>query len=203
MHALRRILPTLLALAAAAVILVALFSDHRDEYGQVELPRGGVVSLPAGTAKVFATEQGGQRDAHNLAAALSIRVAPVGSGAPLAIEPTTPESTPDALATRSQAIAAAGAVADVEVPAAGEYAVSGEMGEFPTTLRFGETPFTAALGEWKLWGGMLLAAFLISLIPVDRVGRRTGSGATEPLRPAAPVDGSQLASGSPYTPYRG
>jgi hypothetical protein len=160
-----------------------------------------VLTLPAGSAKVFVDS--GDAEDHNLPATLSFQAVPVGGGAPLAKEPTGSEGTPDALATRSQSIGAAGAVADLDVPSAGRYAVSGEMGEFPTTLSFGETPFSAVLGEWKIWVGLFAGAFLISLIPVDRVGRRSGSGTAHGQGPAAPVDGSGISSPPPYTPYRG
>lgn len=201
MHALRRILPTLMLLGALVVVLVTLFTDHKSEYGQVDLPRGGVVTLPAGSAKVFADSEEG--DDRNLPATLIFQAVPAEGGAPLAVDPTDSEGTPTAMSTRSQSIGAAGAVADIENPSAGQYTVSGQMGEYPTTLSFGETPFSAVLGEWKIWVGLLAAAFLISLIPVDRVGRRSGSGSAHGQGPAAPVDGSGISSPPPYTPYRG
>jgi len=200
MHALRRIFPTLMALGGLVFILVTLLTDHKSEYGQVKLPRGGVVTLPTGGAKVFVGA--GDAGSPSLPAALSFQVVPVGGGQPLAIEPTGAEGTPDALATRSQAIGAAGAVADLEIPSAGRYAVNGRMGDSPTVLSFGETPFSAVLGEWRIWGGLIAAAFLISLIPIDRVGRRSGKGA-HGQGPAAPVDGSGITSPGAYTPYRG
>jgi hypothetical protein len=202
MHALRRFLPTLMLLGALVVILVTLFTDHKSEYGQVKLPQGGVVTLPAGSAKVFVI--GGENaEDHNLPATLSFQAVPVEGGQPLVKEPTGSEGTPDELATRSQSIGSAGAVADIEIPSAGQYAVSGQMGEYPATLSFGETPFSAVLGKWMIWVGLLAAAFLISLIPVDRVGRRSGSGTAHGQGPAAPVDGSGISSPPPYTPYGG
>ena len=56
MHALKRLLPKLLVLAAAGVALATLLSDHSAEYGKVTLPRGGVATLPEGTTKVFVDE---------------------------------------------------------------------------------------------------------------------------------------------------
>lgn len=203
MSFLRRLFPTLLVLGAVVVILVTLFTDHTDEYAKAELPGSDQVSLPAGGVKVFFNEHGGRLsdDDHNLEEPLSFQVVPVAGGKPVTIEPTTDDGTAEAMGTRSQAIGSAGAVADLEVPSAGDYRVSGSFGASAGTIEFGESPFSAVLKEWKIWCGMLFLALVISMIPVDRVGRRTGDGAAEDAR-SIPAGGPTITE-TPYTPYRG
>ena len=74
---------------------------------------------------------------------------------------------------------------DVEVPAAGEYRVEGDYGGNFAELDFGVGPFQAVLNKWKIWGGLLVLAFLISLVPVGRRGKapdwdESGDGSYEP-----------------------
>ena len=51
-----------LLLAAAAVTLGTLFSDHSAQYGEVGLPSGGMVHLPSGTVTVFLGTSGETQD---------------------------------------------------------------------------------------------------------------------------------------------
>jgi hypothetical protein len=202
MQMLRRVLPTLLAVGAVGVILVTLLSDHKSEYGRVALPPGGVVALEGGTTKVFVEEQVENlrsSDPRRLAAPLRFQVVPVNGGQPLALDPTTSDGTAEGLTTRSQAIGSAGAVADLKVPEAGTYRVVGSEGSVGVTLSFGETPFSAVLGGWKIWGGLLVAALLITMLPAP-TKRSSGDSADS-------VDSTASGEGAfqppRYTPYSG
>ncbi len=175
MQALKRLLPKLLVLAAAGVVLATLLSDHSADYGKVTLPRGGVVTLPEGTTKVFvdesATAGDDSSDPRHLSAPLRFDVTPVGGGPAVAKDPTTKDGTSELLTTRSQAIGSGGAVANLDVPAEGKYRISGSLGDSGTTqLSFGLDSFMAVLDKWKLLAGLLGGAFLIALIPLPKRG---------------------------------
>lgn len=197
MQALKRILPTLLSLAAVAVVLATLFSDHDSEYGEVTLPRGGVVTLPEGTVKVFVHEAAPNllsSDPRKLSAPLSLQVIPVGGGPQLVNDPTTTSGTGEQLIARSSAVGSGGAVASLDVPSAGGYRVSGSLGQtLDTTITFGQSPFAAVAAQWKLLAGLLGAAFLISIVPVKKrsSSHDSSDGSTSTFKPP------------PHTPYRG
>ena len=90
MHWIKHITVPLLVLAAFAVAIATVFSDHAADYGTVSLPQGGVVELPSGSVKVFYKEGDAAPAATTqLAAPLSFEVTPAGGGAPLEETPTT------------------------------------------------------------------------------------------------------------------
>jgi hypothetical protein len=207
MQAIQRWLPRLLVLGAIGVVVAALFSDHKNAYGEVPLPQGGVVDLPEGESKVYLDEivlgeaaSGG--DPRRLSGLLAFTVQPVGGGAPLSIEPVGNGSSTE-LNERSQGIGSKDAVATVDAPAAGDYRVSGRYESTATaSLSFGTDPFSAVMAEWRIWAGMLALAFLISLVP--RAGYRPKDevpdlSSSDPAEPAPPA----YDPSSSYSPYRG
>lgn len=210
MQALQRLLPKLLVLAATGVVLATLLSDHSAVYGKVTLPRGGVVTLPEGTTKVFvdesATAGDDSSDPRHLSAPLRFDVTPVGGGPSVAKEPTTKDGTSESLTTRSQAIGSRGAVANLDVPAEGQYRVSGSLGDNGATqLSFGLDSFMAVVGEWKLLAGLLGGAFLIAIIPLPKRGARHDSSG-EPSSEASGEPSASVSSGYQprrFDPYRG
>ena len=169
MQWLKRIVPKLMVVAAFAVVIVALVSDHTAQYGAVPLPQGGVVQLPAGTVKVFVDEPQQPGDPRELSSVLAFDVTPVGGGAALPKDATV-ETNNEQLSKRSEAIGSKGAVATLDVPTAGAYRIRGGFAQATAgaSLSFGTDAFMAVLDKWKLWGGLLVAAFLISLIPVPK-----------------------------------
>jgi hypothetical protein len=174
MHAVKRIVPVLLVLAVIAVVLVTLLSDHESEYGSVPLPAGGTVELPEGSVQVFFDEAGGG-DEPELAAPLSFQVAPAGGGPPVELEATAKGSNSEVQFRRSEEISTQGSVAKLEIPEQGDYAVSGgQNAAAGSSLTFGTSPFGAVAERWQLLAGLLGAAVLIALIPLDR---RRSSGA--------------------------
>ena len=207
MQALQSLIPKLLVLVAAGLVLATLLSDHSAEYGQVTLPRGGVVTLPEGTVKVFVDESAAAgddtSDPRRLSAPLSFQVVPVGGGAPLAKDPTTKDGTSEQLTARSQSIGSGGAVANLDVPAEGQYRISGSLGDTAATqLSFGLDSFMAVVGEWKLLAGLLGGAFLISILPRPSRGAHRDPGpevSREAPAPAAP----STYQPARHTPYRG
>jgi hypothetical protein len=197
MQWLQRLLPKLLVLGAAGVVVAALLSDHHAEYGDVTLPRGGVVTLPEGTVNVFVDESttapGQSDDSHNLSSFLKLEVVPVAGGEQLTNEPAADEGGPDELSERSEAIGSRGTVATIEVPAAGEYRVSGGMAdETSAEVSFGLNSFRAVAHEWKLIAGLLAGAFLISVVPLPK--RRSGEDS---------FSSGEGVQGPSYSPYRG
>jgi hypothetical protein len=48
MRWLKNTISLLLVLAAVAVVIATVLSEHSDDYGVVTLPQGGAVSLPEG-----------------------------------------------------------------------------------------------------------------------------------------------------------
>lgn len=169
MQWLKRIVPKLLMVAALGVVIVALVSDHTAEYGTVPLPQGGVLHLPGDTVKVFVDEPQEPGDPRELSSILSFDVVPVGGSGALAKDATV-QSNNEQLSKRSEAVGSKGAVATIDVPAGGDYRVSGGFTE-PTagaSLSFGTDAFMAVIHRWKILAGLLGAALLISLIPVPK-----------------------------------
>ena len=194
MQWLQRLLPKLLVIGAIGVVLVALFSDHKTEYGSVTLPRGGVVTLPEGTVNVFVDENpaaGAEEDgSHDLPSSLNAEAVPVSGGEALVMEPAADSGTVGELASRSEAIGSRGTVATVEVPQSGAYRISGSMADDSSVeIGFGLNAFRAVGQEWKLIAGLLAGAFLISLI---RLPKRRSSEELDAAAHARPV-----------SPYRG
>jgi hypothetical protein len=171
MQAVQRILPKLMVLGAIGVVLAALFSNHNEQYGSVGLPEGGVVTLPEGTTKVYLDDGVEESDQRQLSSTLIFQVTPVGGGAEVPKQAVGLEGDSEQQSERSQSIGSKDAVVELDVPAAGEYRVTGEYSaSTAASLDFGTDPFGAVLDEWKLWGGLLMGAFLISLVPVGRRG---------------------------------
>jgi hypothetical protein len=211
MQFLQRLLPPVLAIAAVAVLLSTFFSDHKSDYGAVTMPAGGVVELPKGTSTLYVGDitipVGG--DFEQVSGGSVFTITPVGGGEPAVLTPPGGEDT--SLARSSEALANRGAVADVEVPVAGDYQVSGGIGNLASVeFTFGRSSFAAVLDSWMLWGGLLLAAIAIALLPKPRhrptgegwsrpemdQGASGGGGAGEPASSGAPA-------AQPFSPYNG
>jgi hypothetical protein len=164
----------LLLVSAAGVALATALSNHNDDYGQVQLPQGGIVHLPAGTTTVFFRELGdGSDPIRQLQNPLSFQVVPLGGGAAISMAAVN-GGTPGTAVNRSETIGELGAVAKLEVPSTGSYEVSGSSGLAPGSsfLEFGTNPADAVLHRWKLLVGLVLAAILIGFIPTPKPRRR-------------------------------
>jgi hypothetical protein len=201
MHWIKHITVPLLVLAAFAVAVATVFSDHAADYGTISLPQGGLVELPSGTVKVFYEEGGDARaPTARLSAPLSFEVTPAGGGAPLEETPTAKEGTAELETQRSTDVGSPGSVADIEVPAEGSYLVSGSSGQpaGASALTFGTDPLGAVIRRWKLLAGLLIAAVLVALVPLPR--RRSHDEAAGPSGwssdPSTPYARSQ--SRAPY-----
>jgi hypothetical protein len=205
MQALQRWLPRLLVLGAIGVVIAALFSDHKKAYGEVPLPQGGVVNLPEGESKVYLDEivLGEQKgDPRRLSGLLAFTVVPVGGGGPLSIDSVAGESSAE-LSERSQAIGSKDAVATVEAPSAGDYRVSGRYeSEATASLSFGTDPFTAVMDEWRIWAGLLVLAFLITLVPRAKY-RPKDKMAEESSEPSEHPPPAGYEDSAGFNPYRG
>lgn len=161
----------LLVVAAFAVAIAIVFTDHAADYGTVPLPQGGVVELPSGTVKVFYREGDEARGPiAQLSAPLRFEVTPEGGGAPLEETPTAKSGSAEFETERSADVGSPGSVADIEVPAAGSYLVSGNSGQpaGASYLTLGTDPAGAVLRRWRLLAGLLVAAALVAMIPVPR-----------------------------------
>ena len=193
MQWLQRLLPKLLVLGAIGVVVVALLADHRTDYGSVTLPRGGVVTLPEGTVNAFVDEDpatGVEDDTHDLPASLNAEAVPVSGGEPLVMEPAADSGSVGELASRSEAIGSRGTVATMDVPASGDYRISGSMSNDSTVeLGFGLNAFRAVAQEWKLIVGLLAGAFLISLIKVPKRSHDEQIDAPVHAQPVSPYRG--------------
>jgi hypothetical protein len=194
MQWLQRLLPKLLVLGAIGVTAVALLSDHKNDYGSVTLPGGGVVDLPEGTLNVFVDEDPApgavDDDAHDLSAALNAEAVPVAGGEPVVMEPAADSGNVGELASRSEAIGSRGTVATMDVPAAGSYRITGSMADDSSVeLGFGLSSWRAVAHDWMLIAGLLVAAFLISLIRVPKRSRREEVELAAPPRPVTPYRG--------------
>jgi hypothetical protein len=171
MRWIKNITVPLLVLAAAAVAVATVFSNHDDDYGAVALPAGGVVELPSGTVKVFYKEGDEAREiTARLAAPLRFEVTPAAGGPPLEETPTAKEGSAELETQRSADVGSPGSVADIEVPAEGSYLVSGSSGQpaGASSLSFGTGPLGAVARRWKLIAGLLIGAVLVALVPLPR-----------------------------------
>jgi hypothetical protein len=172
LRTLRNAAVILLPVAALAVVLAIALSDHSDEYGSVAVPPGGTIHLPEGKVAVFYDEAAASSETTTLQAPLQFTVTPAGGGPALDDEPTANEGNSTSETARSEDFFTQRTVAKVDVPAEGEYVVRAAQGQgFSGTMSFGQTPFAAALKKWKLWVGLLIAAFILSQIPVPRSGK--------------------------------
>ena len=194
MRWLKHTISGLLLLGAAGVVLATALSDHSDDYGQVSLSQGGVVHLPEGEVTVFFRVLGETSELSGDATGLAFQVAPVQGGPPIAMALANGQTSGVAV-TRSETIGELGAIAKLDVPAAGDYAVSGTTGlpAGSSFLEFGTNAWTAVLDRWRLLAGLVAGALLIALIPVPRSGRRWEDGTGEPAGwssdPRAPYAG--------------
>jgi hypothetical protein len=173
MRRLTHTLSILLVLAAAGVIVATVFSDHSDDYGRVSLPQGGNVHLPEGNVTVYFGLTEDPSDLVEETGGLAFQVVPEEGGAPLALAAASGEAS-ELSVTRSETIGELGAVAKLDVPAAGDYVVHGStnLAAGASYLEFGTNAGSALLRRWKLLAGLLLGALLVALIPVPRSGRR-------------------------------
>jgi hypothetical protein len=187
-----------LLLVAAGVALSTAFSDHDDDYGRVTLPQGGAVKLPQGQVKVFLRQDGQAVDTSQLSAPITLQIVPATGGAPLKTSATV-EGTNDLELQRSEDLGSLGSVADVDVPAEGEYVISGSAGQSTTTLTLGTTAGQALINKWHLLAALVGAALLISLIPVPR--RRSSWDQTESGWSSDPT--SPYAKARERAPYAG
>ena len=184
-----------LLIAAAAIALSTAFSDHSDDYGQTPLPQGGVVHLPQGKVTVFYSQLGdGSDPVRQVSVPFGFQVVPVGGSVPVPM--SSDDGTQSAVATqRSETIGELGAVAKLDVPVSGDYTVAASTNLPPGTsfLKFGTNAGAAVLSKWHLLVGLLVAAFLIALIPMPRQKRRWEDEASAPSG----------WSSNPRSPYAG
>ncbi len=189
MRWIKQITVPLLVVAASAVAIATLFSNHDADYGTVALPDGGVVELPSGTVKVFYKEGGeGRGPTARLETPLRFEVTPVGGGPPLEETPTAGSGSDELQTQRSSTVGSPGSVADIEVPTTGPYLVAGSSGQpaGTSTLSFGTDPLAAVIGRWKLLAGLLLAAVLVAMVPLPR--RHPHDEAPGPVRVVVGLD---------------
>ena len=172
MRWLKHIVSVGLLIAAATVALVTGLSDHSGDYGQVGLPQGGTVHLPAGDVIIFYKQSGANSDPIQLAAPVTFQVTSVaGTPVPMSSENGAPAGE---AVQRSENIGELGAVAKLHVPVSGYYTVSGSanMPAGGSFLKFGTNAGAALESKWHLLAGLVLGAFLIALIPVPKQKRR-------------------------------
>jgi hypothetical protein len=193
MRWLKHTLSILLVLVAVGLTVSIAFSDHSDDYGRVSLPQGGTVHLPDGKVTVFYRLHGETSELDQNAGGVAFQVAPVGGGEPVAT--TLENGQPSGgQVQRSETIGELGAVAKLDVPAEGDYVVTGNsnLAAGASYLEFGTNAGNAILERWKLLAALLLAAALLAIIPVPRSGRRW------------PDDvGESAWSSDPRAPYAG
>jgi hypothetical protein len=185
-----------LLIAAVAIALSTAFSDHSDDYGRVSLPANGMVHLPDGKVTVFFSGS----DAQPGSGGLAVQVVPAAGGAALPM--SAPGGSISADGTqRSEVIGEHGAIAKLDVPSTGEYRVVGNTSLPPgtSTLSFGTTVTSAVSAKWKLLAGLVIAAFLIALIPTPRHRRRWQD---DPETGGASQTPSEWSS-TPRAPYAG
>jgi hypothetical protein len=160
-----------LLIAAGAIALVTAMGDHKSDYGSLTLPPGGTVELPEGTVKVFYEEGGEAVAGARLSAPLRFQVVPAGGGPPLTEQATNTQAT-GAQTQRSEDVISRGSVAKLDVPAEGDYVVTGSTGAAsPGEISFGTDPFTAVLRKWRLLGALLAGALIVTLLPLPRPRR--------------------------------
>jgi hypothetical protein len=176
---LKRTISILLLAAAVAVALATAFSNHSDDYGKVPLPQGGAVHLPQGKVVVFYSQPADASD--QVSVPFRFQVVPAAGGSPVSASSANGAAS-GITGERSQTIGELGAVAKLKVPSAGEYVVSASANLPPgaASLEFGTSAEDAVLQRWHLLAGLVIAAFLIALIPVPRSRRRRRDEAGAP-----------------------
>ncbi len=201
MRWLKNILVTGLLLAAAAVTLAALFSDHSSEYGTVGLPEGGVLHFPKGTVTVYYSRDGAISEEQQNGA-FGFQAIPVTGGPPIAM--SSAGGTISAEGTqRSEVIGEHGAIAKLHVPADGDYRITTASNLQPgvVSLDFGTNPATAIAAKWKLLAALVGAAFVIALIPTPRRRRRSHD---DPQAPGSSETSNEWSAPSTQrAPYAG
>lgn len=176
MRWLKDIAPPALVVAAFAVALAMLLSDHSSDYGRVALPQGGAVELPEGSVTVFYDEPGAD-PSRPLAHAVTFSVAPAAGGPPLEEKPTSKDGDVTNGVERSEDVGSLGSVAKLDVPASGSYVVTGRPGlPAGSSLSFGTNAFGAIARHRWLLGGLLLAALIVALIPAPPRRHRADAG---------------------------
>lgn len=181
MRWLKNIVSVGLLVAAGAVALVTGLSDHSDDYGQVPLPGGGVVELPEGKVTVFLSQLGESDAIRQIDTRFTFQVVPLGGGPPVPV--ASANGAPEATAVqRSETIGELGSVAKLDVPATGDYRVSGSGDIAPSSsfLAFGTNAGAAVLDRWKLLAGLIGGAVILALIPLPRGRRRWEDETREP-----------------------
>jgi hypothetical protein len=173
MRWLKHTISVLLLVVAGGIVLAVGFSDHSDDYGRVYLPQGGTVHLPKGRVTVFDRVRGDTSAEEDNTAAVAFRVEPVGGGEPIAMKLENGDVS-DTQVQRRETIGEFGALASLDVPKSGDYRVTGSTDLAPDTvyLDFGTNAGRALLDHWKLIAGLVLGAFLLTLIPLPRKRHR-------------------------------
>jgi hypothetical protein len=196
MRWLKHVLTVGLLLAAGGLAAATAFSSHSGDYGKVALPAGGVIHLPKGTVTVYYSPDD-SNPAGQQASSLNFEVLPVAGGDPIQVKSAGGEISADGV-ERSEVIGEHGAIAKLDVPDEGDYRVvaASEASAGSAGLEFGTNAATAVAAKWKVLGGLVLAAFLIGLLPTPRPRRRTEDH-------AAPSTSTALPSSPPRAPYAG
>jgi hypothetical protein len=173
MRWLKGVISLCLLLAAIAVAIATVLSDHSDDYGQVSLPQGGVVHLPQGKVTVFYSQLGDNSDIAPATAPFTFQVVPAGGGSPVPVSSQGNAPTASSV-ERSETPGELGAVAKLDVPSSGDYMVSGStnLPAGSSFLKFGINSGTALAHRWHLLAGLVLGAILLALIPMPKPRRR-------------------------------
>jgi hypothetical protein len=195
MRWLKNIVSLMLLLAAVALAVGTAFSDHSDDFGSVPLPQGGIVHLPEGKVVVYYSQNGSKSDlAGQTNGILGFQVVSASTGVPVAMSSAHAGESSSSV-QRSETVGEFGAVAKLDVPSEGEYAVSGStsLPAGSSSLEFGTNAAAAVAAKWRLLAGLIVGAILISLIPVPRSKKRWGDDAGAPSgwssNPRAPYAG--------------
>ena len=205
MRWLKNIVMAGLLLAAAAVTLGTLFSDHSADYGEVGLPSGGMIHLPSGAVTVYLGTSGESPDgAAPGTQGLAFQVFPAAGGDALPMSSAGGSISAEGT-QRSEVIGEHGAIAKVDVADAGEYRVEASSDVQPglASLKFGTNPATALAAKWKLLAGLVAGAFLVALIPVPRRKKRWQDDPETPGAAETSEAPSDWTSSTPRAPYVG
>jgi hypothetical protein len=173
MRWLKHLISVGLVLAAVGLALSIAVSDHSDDFGRVGLPQGGIVHLPGGSVTVYYSQRGDSSDPIKQSGApLGFQVLSQG-GVPVPIASENDAPTASSV-TQSETIGELGAIAKLDVPSSGDYVVQGgtDLPPGASFLKFGTNAGAALLDRWRLLAALLIAAILISIIPMPRSRRR-------------------------------
>lgn len=205
MRWLKHIVMAGLLLAAAALTLGTLFSDHSADYGEVGLPSGGMIHLPSGTVTVYLGTSGESPDgAAPGTQGFAFHVFPAAGGDALPMSSAGGSISAEGT-QRSEVIGEHGAIGKVDVPSAGEYRVEADSNVQPglASLKFGTNPVTALAAKWKLLAGLVAGAFLVALIPVPRRKKRWQDDPETPGAAETSETSSDWTSSTRRAPYAG